>query len=75
MRLSDEELEFYGDLYVRCEIRSAGVDFETFLSNPEYYLRKHAKDHPAVAALYGLGGRKGLLKFLRLRHATRPAAD
>jgi hypothetical protein len=25
--------------------------------------------------LYGLGGRKGLLKFLRLRHATRPAAD
>lgn len=75
LRLSDEELEFYGDLYVRCAIRGAGVDFETFLSNPEYYLQKHAKGHPAVAALYGAGGRKGLLRYLRLRHAVRASSE
>ncbi len=75
LRLSDEELEFYGDLYVRCGLRKAGVDFETFLSNPEYYLLKHAKDHPAVAALYGAGGRRGLLGFLRLRHAVRASSE
>lgn len=47
-RLSDEELEYYGDLYIRCGIREAGVDFESFLNSPDYYLHKHAQGrwHP-----------------------------
>ena len=71
LHLSDEELEFYGDLYVRCAIRGAGVDFESFLSNPEYYLQKHAKGHPAIAGLFGDGGRKSLRDYLRLRQTSR----
>jgi hypothetical protein len=69
-RLSDEELEYYGDLYIECKIRESGLDFESFLSSPEHYLRKYAQ---------GLwrGGRddeqrrKGLFRYLRLRAATR----
>jgi hypothetical protein len=70
-RLSDEELEYYGDLYVRCAIRDAGVDFENFLNNPGYYLQKYAKDHPALSGRDGDARRKGLLSYLRPRHATR----
>lgn len=70
-RLSDEELEYYGGLYIRCVIRNVGVDFETFLENPEYYLEKYAKGHPAISGRDGDGGRKGLRSYLRLRHATR----
>lgn len=72
-RVSDEELEYYGDLFVRCAIRGAGVDFETFLTNPEYYLQKHAKGHPALAGRDG-GGRKGLRDYLRLRQTTRASS-
>jgi hypothetical protein len=74
-RLSDEELEYYGDLYVRCVIRQGGVDFETFLNNPEYYLRKHAKGHPAISGKDGDGRRKGLRSHLRLRQATRTSPE
>ena len=70
-RLSDEELEYYGDLYVLCAIRQAGVDFETFLSNPEYYLQKYAKGHPALSSRDGDARRKGFFSFLHLRQATR----
>ena len=70
-RLSDEELEYYGDLFVCCAIRQAGVDFETFLENPEYYLQKYAKGHPAISRRDGDGKRRSLRSFLRLRHATR----
>lgn len=42
-RLSDEELEYFGELYVRCRLREAGVAFENYLENPEYYLQKHAR--------------------------------
>jgi hypothetical protein len=74
-RLSDEELEYYGNLYVRCAIREAGVDFESFLNNPEYYLRKHAQGHPAAAGTDGDGRRKGLRSHLRLRQAARTSIE
>lgn len=70
-RLSDEELEYYGDLFVRCVIRNAGVDFESFLNNPEYYLQKYARGHPAIAGKDGGGERKGLRGYLRFRPLTR----
>lgn len=74
-RLSDEELEYYGGLFVRCGIREAGVDFESFLNNPDYYLQKHAKGHPAVGGADGDGGRKGLRDYLRLRQASRTSSE
>jgi len=71
-RLSDEELEYYGELYLRCGMREAGVEFEGFLSNPEYYLAKYPRKG-------GLGGggtngtvRNGFLRFLGLRLKSRP---
>jgi hypothetical protein len=75
LRPSDEELEYYGDLYVRCAIRGAGVDFEGFLNNPEYYLQKYAKGHPAISGRDGDVRRKGLRSYLRFRHATRTPSE
>ncbi len=75
LRLSDEELEYYGELYIRCAIRQAGVDFETFLDKPEYYLRKYAKGHPAYSGKDGDTGKKGILRLLRLRQVTRTPSD
>jgi hypothetical protein len=72
--LSDEELEFYGNLYVECQIKEASVDFESFLNNPEYYLQKYAQGR--WRAVFGKPeGRKGLLRFLRLRPATRTPSE
>jgi hypothetical protein len=45
-RLSDEELEYYGELYAVQDIRSAGIEFEVFLSNPDYYIRKYGRSTP-----------------------------
>lgn len=70
-RVSDEELEYYGDLYIQWAIREAGVDFEGFLNNPEYYLRRHAPEHQAVGGQDGGGWAKGLRSYLRIRHRTR----
>ena len=70
-RLSDEELEYYADLYIQYAIREAGVEFEGFLNNPEYYLRRHAPKHQAVGAQDGGGWAKGLRSYLRIRHRTR----
>jgi hypothetical protein len=72
-RLSDEELEYYGELYLGCGIREAGVDFENFLINPEYYLRKYAKGRWRIGR--GSGRRKGLLRLPWLGRATRPVPD
>ena len=74
-RLSDEELEYYGDLYIRWGIRGAGVDFEGFLNNPEYYLQKHTSGRWRAGGREGDDGRKGLLGYLRLRQAARTPAE
>jgi len=73
-RLSDEELEYYADLYIHYAIRGAGVEFEGFLNNPEYYLRKHAPEYQAVDDQDGGGWGKSLRSYLRLRHRTRPSS-
>jgi hypothetical protein len=70
-RLSDEELEYYGEVYLRAALGQFGVDFETFLENPEYYLHKYAKGHPAISGKDGESGKKGLLRLLGLRHMPR----
>jgi hypothetical protein len=51
------------------------VDFEGFLNNPEYYLQKYAKGHPALSGRDGDGGRKGFRRYLRFRHATRAPSE
>lgn len=73
-RLSDEELEYYGDLYIQCKIRESGLDFESFLGNPEYYLRKYAQGRWR-GGRDDEKGRKGLLRFLRFRPATRAPSE
>ncbi len=39
-RISDEQLEYYGDCFVQWKIRKLGVGFEGFLACPEYYLAR-----------------------------------
>jgi hypothetical protein len=67
-RLTDEELDYYGEIFLRSGLREAGLDFETFLSDPEQYLRRCAARPDAEK-----NGRRSrrLLKFLRLRPAPR----
>lgn len=74
-RVSDEELEYYGDLYIRCGIRKAGLDFESFLNNPEYYLQKHARGRWQAEGGDGGDGRKWLRRYLGSRPATRRPSD
>ena len=69
--LSDEELEYYGDLYVECHIKEAGLDFESFLGSPEHYLRMYAQGRWRAGRDDGRKRRKGLLGYLGLRPATR----
>ena len=71
LRVSDEELDYYGDLYLGRGIREAGVDFETFLSNPEYYLIKHPRKDRLPDDGNANGRRKGLRHFLGLRAVSR----
>ena len=73
-RLSDEELEYYADLYIQYGIRAAGVEFEGFLDNPEYYLRKYAPEHQAADGQDGGGWGKSLRSYLRIRHRTRSSS-
>jgi len=75
LRLSDEELEYYADLYIGNGIREAGVEFENYLNNPEYYLHKYAPQCQAEGGRAGAGWRKGLRSYLRLRTRIRTPAD
>jgi hypothetical protein len=70
-RLSDEELEYYGNLYVQHGIRKAGVEFENYLSNPEYWLDRHTGRRWRGEAGQGVDRRPGLAAYLRLRRAPR----
>jgi len=74
-RVSDEELEYYGDLYVQWAIREAGVDFEGFLDNPEYYLETHARGRQRAGGRNGREERKGFRGFLRLCWVLRRRPD
>jgi len=75
VRLSDEELEYYAELYIGNGIRETGVEFESFLNNPEYYLRKHGAKGQGVDGPDGEGRRRKLRSYLRLRTGTRTPAD
>ncbi len=39
-RIPDEQLEYYGDCFMRWKIRTQGVGFERFLACPDYYLAR-----------------------------------
>jgi hypothetical protein len=70
-RLSDEELEYYGELYLSRAIREAGVEFEGFLSNPDYYLLKYPRKDGQRDGKGDGRDRGGFRRFLRLRSASR----
>lgn len=40
IRLSDELLNFYGDLFLQLSLRQSGISFEQFLCCPTYYLAR-----------------------------------
>ena len=40
IRLSDELLNFYGDLFLQLSLRQGGISFEQFLCCPTYYLAR-----------------------------------
>jgi hypothetical protein len=69
--LSDEELDYFAELYLGHGIRNAGVDFETFLGNPDYYLVKYPKRDERRPTPGDGNGRRGLRQFFRLRPASR----
>ena len=70
-RLSDEELEYYGDLYLTRGVREAGVDFESYLGNPEYYLAKYGTGDGVPGGKDGGDGQAALRQMIRLRSASR----
>lgn len=70
-RLSDEELEYFAELYLGHGIRNAGVDFETFLGNPDYYLIKYPRRDERRGGQNDGNGRHGLRQLFRLRPASR----
>jgi hypothetical protein len=70
-RLSDEELEYYGNLYVQHGIRDAGVEFENYLSNPEYWLDRHTRRRWRGEADQVDDRRGGLAAYFRFRRAPR----
>jgi hypothetical protein len=70
-RWSDEELEYYGELYLSREMREAGVEFEGFLSNPDYYLLKYPRKDGQRDGKDDGRDRRGFRRFLRLRSASR----
>ena len=74
-RLSDEELEYFAELYLGHGLREAGVDFETFLGNPDYYLVKYPKRDERQGAQDNGDGRPGLRQLFRLRPASRTSSD
>ena len=44
MHLSDELLNFYGDLFLQLSLRQSGISFEQFLFCPTYYLARAGWD-------------------------------
>ena len=73
-RLSDEELEYYGDLYLTRGIREAGVDFTSYLGNPEYYLAKYGKTDEVPESGKSGDDREAIRQLIRLRSASRTSS-
>ena len=73
-RLSDEELEYYGDLYLTRGIREAGVDFTSYLSNPEYFLAKYGKTDEVPDSRTNSDGREAIRQLIRMRSASRTSS-
>lgn len=73
--LSDEELEYFAELYLGHGIRNAGVDFETFLGNPDYYLVKYPKRDERRGAQENGNGRHGLRRLFGLRSSSRTSSE
>jgi hypothetical protein len=69
-RLSDEELEHYGELFLSHAIRDAGIEFENFLGNPEYYLVRYPRKDGRRDGGENGKTRRGLLQRLGLRPAS-----
>jgi len=42
VRMPDELLEYYGDLFTKWKLRNQGIIFERFLAYPDYYIQKLA---------------------------------
>lgn len=74
-RLSDEELEYFAELYLSRPIREAGVDFENFLGNPDYYLLKYPRKDRGRDSQNDGDDRKGFRQYFRLRSASRTSSD
>ena len=70
-RVSDEELEYYGELFLGRGIREAGVDFETFLSNPDYFLVKYPRKRTPGEGDDAPGRRKGFMARFGWRSVSR----
>ena len=75
LRFSDEELDFFGDLFTTCRIGEAGVEFESFLRNPEYYLRKYAQGRWSLHPEDPDRGWRWFLRYLGLGPASRIVAE
>ncbi len=48
LRLTDEELDYYGELYLQLGIAEV-VTFQSFLLDPDAYLHRHARSAGASA--------------------------
>lgn len=42
IRIPDELLDYYGDLFMKSNLRRQGIVFERFLACPDYYFKKLA---------------------------------
>lgn len=69
-RLTDEELEYYGELYLQHGIAEI-VTFESFLLDPEPYLQRHARSLCGAAYRPRGGWWRSLLALLGLRPLAR----
>jgi hypothetical protein len=66
-RITDEQLEFYGELYLQHAL-SEVIDFENFLLDPDRYL---PRDTRISARRAGAGRWRSLLGLLRIRPLAR----
>jgi hypothetical protein len=68
--LTDEDLDYYGDLYVEHRLADV-VIFENFLQDPEQYLLRYARSLSAASYRPRAGWWRTLLAALGLRPLAR----